>query len=104
MSGIRVLNNRGVHFKIMATKSKSSSGAYMSQYDNEVEKRLTALESHTHDGIDANELQDLKKMIFDNVVSPERLDKVERKIDKLIAVIDNELHPSVGGQPIPWDE
>ena len=104
MSGIRVLNNRGVHFKIMATKSKSSSGAYMSQYDNEVEKRLTALESHTHDGIDANELQDLKKMIFDNVVSPERLDKVERKIDKLIAVIDNELHPSVGGQPISWDE
>ena len=83
----------------MATRSKSSSGAYMSQYDNEVEKRLTALESHTHEGIDANEVQDLKKTIFDNAVSPERLAAVEKKIDKLIAVIENELHPGVD-----WDE
>ena len=104
MSGIRVLNNRGVHFKIMATRSKSSSGAYMSQYDNEVEKRLTALESHTHEGIDGSEVQDLKKTIFENAVSPERLAAVEKKVNKLIEIIDNELHPSVGGQPISWDE
>ena len=40
----------------MATRQKSESGAYMSQYDTEVEKRLDALEaavaalqSHSHD-------------------------------------------------------
>ena len=40
----------------MATRQKSESGAYMSQYDTEVEKRLHALEaavaalqSHSHD-------------------------------------------------------
>ena len=32
----------------MATRKKSESGAYMSQYDTEVEKRLKALESQTH--------------------------------------------------------
>ena len=30
------------------TKKTSSSGAYMSQYDQEVEKRLKALESQAH--------------------------------------------------------
>ena len=83
----------------MATRSKSSSGAYMSQYDNEVEKRLTALESHTHEGIDASEVQELKKTIFENAISPERLAAVEKKVDKLIAVVENELHPG-----IDWDE
>ncbi len=40
----------------MATRKKSTSGAYMSKYDTEVEERLkaletavAALESHTHD-------------------------------------------------------
>tara|TARA_B100000900_G_scaffold303444_1_gene262011 strand:- start:507 stop:806 length:300 start_codon:yes stop_codon:yes gene_type:complete len=32
----------------MATRKTSESGAYMSQYDTEVEKRLKALESHSH--------------------------------------------------------
>ena len=81
------------------TAGKSSSGASMSKYDVEVEARLQKLESHTHDGVDAGELQGLKKAIFDNAVSPERLAAVEKKIDKLIAVIENELHPGVD-----WDE
>jgi len=81
------------------TAGKSASGASMSKYDVEVEARLQKLESHTHDGIDANELQDLKKTIFDNAVSPERLSAVEKKLDKLIAVVENELHPG-----IDWDE
>ena len=41
----------------MATRKKSESGAYMSQYDTEVETRLDALEaavaqlqSHSHEG------------------------------------------------------
>ena len=33
----------------MATRKKSESGAYMSQYDTEVEKRLKALESQRSD-------------------------------------------------------
>ena len=33
----------------MATRKKSESGAYMSQYDTEVEKRLKALESQSSD-------------------------------------------------------
>ena len=83
----------------MATRSKSSSGAYMSQYDNEVEKRLTALESHTHEGIDGSEVQDLKKTIFENAVSPDRLDKIESQLANLIAVVEHELPPGVD-----WDE
>ena len=83
----------------MATRSKSSSGAYMSQYDNEVEKRLTALESHTHDGINAGELQDLKKTIFENAVSPGRLAAVEKKVEQLIAIVSREVPTDEGD----WD-
>ena len=40
----------------MATRRtvKSESGATMSQYDQEVEKRLTALESQAHSKCDGN--------------------------------------------------
>ena len=91
------------------TAGKSSSGASMSKYDVEVEARLQKLESHTHDGVDAGELQGLKKAIFDNAVSPDRLDKIERQLANLIAVVDAELHPTAKdeqGQPVPinWDE
>ena len=81
------------------TAGKSSSGASMSKYDVEVEARLQKLESHTHDGVDAGELQGLKKAIFDNAVSPDRLDEIERQLANLIAVVENELHPGVD-----WDE
>ena len=90
------------------TAGKSSSGASMSKYDVEVEARLKKLEAavkelqnHSHDapGVDAGELQGLKKAIFDNAVSPDRLDKIERQLANLIAVVENELHPGVD-----WDE
>ena len=37
------INKTEVNFKIMATRKKSDSGAYMSQYDNEVESKLKAI-------------------------------------------------------------
>ena len=56
----------------MATRKKSESGAYMSQYDTEVETRLDALEaavaqlqSHSHEGdttVDGGVLDVVKKM------------------------------------------
>ena len=45
-SPLFVCLNIGVEFlDNMASRSKSSSGAYMSEYDTEVEKRLQALEA-----------------------------------------------------------
>ena len=56
----------------MATRKKSESGAYMSQYDTEVETRLDALEaavaqlqSHSHEGdttVDGGVLDVVKKI------------------------------------------
>ena len=56
----------------MATRKKSESGAYMSQYDTEVETRLDALEaavaqlqSHSHEGdttVDGGVLDEVKKI------------------------------------------
>ncbi len=45
-----ILNIKRRSFKTMATRKRttSESGAYMSQYDNEVEKRLQALEAEAH--------------------------------------------------------
>ena len=80
------------------TAGKSSSGASMSKYDVEVEARLQALEaavkelqSHTHDGGgDASQFQELKKAIFENGISPERFEEVERKLNKLVYDVHNE--------------
>ena len=79
------------------TAGKSSSGASMSKYDVEVEARLQALEaavkelqSHTHDGGDASQIQDLKKAIFDNGISPDRFETVEKKLNKLVYDVHNE--------------
>ena len=80
------------------TAGKSASGASMSKYDVEVEARLQALEaavkelqSHTHDGGgDASQFQDLKKAIFENGISPERFEEVERKLNKLVYDVHNE--------------
>ena len=56
----------------MATRKKSESGAYMSQYDTDVETRLDALEaavaqlqSHSHEGdttVDGGVLDVVKKI------------------------------------------
>ena len=80
------------------TAGKSESGASMSKYDVEVEARLQALEaavkelqSHTHDGGgDASQFQELKKAIFENGISPERFEEVERKLNKLVYDVHNE--------------
>ena len=80
------------------TAGKSSSGASMSKYDVEVEARLQALEaavaelqSHTHEGGgDASQIQDLKKAIFDNGISPDRFETVEKKLNKLVYDVHNE--------------
>jgi ribosomal protein L37AE/L43A len=40
------------------TKKTSSSGAYMSQYDQEVEKRLKALESQAHTSCGGSKVSD----------------------------------------------
>ena len=80
------------------TAGKSASGASMSKYDVEVEARLQALEaavkelqSHTHDGGgDASQFQELKKAIFENGISPDRFEEVERKLNKLVYDVHNE--------------
>ena len=74
------------------TASKSSSGASMSQYDVEVEARLKKLESHTHDGGDASQLQELKKAIFENGISSDKVDDVDSKLVWILDVINRELH------------
>jgi uncharacterized coiled-coil protein SlyX len=76
----------------MATRSKSSSGAYMSQYDTEVEKRLTALESHTHEGGDQSQIQDLKKAIFEHGITSEKVDDIDKKLAWILDVINREVH------------
>ena len=79
------------------TAGKSASGASMSKYDVEVEERLQKLEeavaklqSHTHEGGDASQFQELKKAIFENGISPERFEEVERKLNKLVYDVLNE--------------
>ena len=90
------INSPEVNFKIMAfkgTAGKSASGASMSKYDVEVEARLTKLEAHTHEApcdTNPNDSQELKKAIFENGISPERFEEVERKLNKLVYDVHNE--------------
>ena len=81
----------------MATRSKSSSGAYMSQYDTEVEKRLAALEAHTHDApsFDAATVEDIKKSIFDNGISSDKVAEIDSKLNQLIEIVKDELNREV---------
>ena len=85
------INNTEIHFKIMSSKSKT--GAYMSQYDNEVEKRLSALESKAHEKCDTSndEVFQLKKAIFENGVPPGTIEDLTSKVDKLIEIVQSEL-------------
>jgi len=81
------------------TSSKSSSGASMSQYDVEVEARLKKLEAKAHEkcdsGDDANQVQELKKAIFENGVAPGTVEELTTKVDKLIEIVHSELGRSL---------
>ena len=81
----------------MASRQKSNSGAYMSQYDTEVEKRLAALEAHTHDApsFDAATVEDIKKSIFDNGISSEKVAEIDSKLNQLIEIVKDELNREV---------
>ena len=81
----------------MASRQKSNSGAYMSQYDTEVEKRLAALESHTHDApsFDGATVEDIKKSIFDNGISSDKVAEIDSKLNQLIEIVKDELNREV---------
>ena len=80
----------------MATRKKSDSGAYMSQYDTEVERRLKALESHTHDATsDGTALTDLKKAVFENSVPPGEFEALKKRLDSIAQVVKDELRPDL---------
>ena len=82
-------------------RQTSGSGAYMSQYDTEVEKRLTALEAQAHEkccdgsGVDGETLTNLKKAIFENGVAPGTVEELTTKVDKLIEIVHSELGSSL---------
>ena len=86
----------------MATRSKSSSGAYMSQYDTEVEKRLKALEAHTHestgDTVSAGELFQLKNALFEARKDLNEINKFEEKLEFLRSKLSD-----ISGRNIKWD-
>ena len=81
----------------MASRQKSNSGAYLSQYDTEVEKRLAALEAHTHDApsFDADTVEDIKKSIFDNGISSDKVAEIDSKLNQLIEIVKDELNREV---------
>ena len=81
----------------MASRQKSNSGAYMSQYYTEVEKRLAALEAHTHDApsFDAATVEDIKKSIFDNGISSDKVAEIDSKLNQLIEIVKEELNREV---------
>tara|TARA_B100001996_G_scaffold375954_1_gene356575 strand:+ start:462 stop:734 length:273 start_codon:yes stop_codon:yes gene_type:complete len=76
------------------TAGKSSSGASMSKYDVEVEERLKKLEAHTHDApsFDAATVEDIKKSIFDNGISSDKVAEIDKKIAWILDVINREVH------------
>ena len=69
----------------------------MSQYDTEVEKRLAALESHTHDApsFDGATVEDIKKSIFDNGISSDKVAEIDSKLNQLIEIVKEELNREV---------
>jgi len=81
----------------MTSRQKSNSGAYMSQYDTEVENRLAALEAHTHDApsFDAATVEDIKKSIFDNGISSDKVSEIDSKLNQLIEIVKEELNREV---------
>ena len=76
----------------MSTRQKSESGAYMSQYDTEVEKRLQSLEA---------EIKKLKAEVASNsqkAVAP--APAASAGVDKRLDVIETVLRGSI----IPFDK
>ena len=63
------------------TAAKSVSGAAMSKYDVEVEARLQALESHTHDKSDNG----------GGGVDPEKFAALEARFQKLVGKVSYKL-------------
>ena len=88
-------------------RSKSDSGAYMSQYDTEVEKRLQALEkavaeckasceSHSHGGAaDAEALHQVKNEIFEARQGMAGADSVNTRIDSLVTQIKKKINSDI---------
>tara|TARA_B100000427_G_scaffold218831_1_gene182865 strand:- start:983 stop:1237 length:255 start_codon:yes stop_codon:yes gene_type:complete len=80
-------------------RQKSDSGAYMSQYDTEVEKRLAALEAQAHEkcdgGSDGTTLTEIKKSIIENSVPPAEFRALKEKIELISDVVKNELRPDL---------
>ena len=74
------------------TAGKSSSGASMSKYDVEVEARLQKLESHTHEGGDQSQIQELKKAIFEHGITSDKVDDIDKKLAWILDVIHREVH------------
>ena len=90
----------------MATRKKSDSGAYMSQYDTEVEKRLQALEkglaeckaaceSHSHGGVDAETLHQLKNEIFESRKGVDAADTY--KLNDRLEALNSQLKKQLNG-------
>tara|TARA_R100001082_G_scaffold75755_2_gene43902 strand:- start:153 stop:440 length:288 start_codon:yes stop_codon:yes gene_type:complete len=78
------------------TAGKSASGASMSKYDVEVESRLKKLEAQAHEkcddgSLDGTTLTDLKKSIFENGISSDKVSDIDSKIDWIIEVIKNDI-------------
>ena len=88
-------------------RSKSDSGAYMSQYDTEVEKRLQALEkavaeckasceSHSHGGAaDAEALHQVKNEIFEASKKITAATDLEDKVNRLVNEIKDKINDSI---------
>ena len=85
------------------TAGKSSSGASMSKYDVEVEERLKKLEAKAHEqcdtGGDASQIQELKKAIFENGISSDKVDDIGKKVDWILDVINREVHRDYYEEP-----
>ena len=88
----------------MAIRKKSESGAYMSQYDTEVEKRLSALEaavkglqSHSHDdsGGDTASLQQVKNEIFEARKGLDSYDKLNDRLTSLVTQIKKKVNSDI---------
>ena len=82
----------------MATRKKSESGAYMSQYDTEVEKRLKALEVKAHDS-GHQSLEQKRAYVEEKLVKVEQqlafVKHVETYSDKVSASASD---PNVGNE------
>ena len=75
----------------MATSRRKSttseSGAYMSQYDQEVEVRLKALEAKSSGGVSASKLKSLEERI----AALESADKAQQEVDARFIALEQKV-------------